>query len=138
MEVCHEIAKSLNTPSQFLADPEMFVPICSHPSSDGTEHKSQLVCIWQFDSQAVPSLQVCCVVSVWASVWARRCTTKVKQSGGDAKSNKKAARHLVGFGIPALSCSRLRVAPLQVDPSVGDGLTYKAVPETLMQVSEHN
>ena len=136
MEICHEIAKAINLPTDFLFCPVTFTPICGREAS----HRSQLLLMWVFDASGVASLKVCVVVSVWASVWSKRkkAESKTTSDGAAQKFRKKPARHLCGFAIPVLAASRLRVAVLDVDTAPSDGLTFIAKPETAMQISDHN
>ena len=135
MEVTHELAKSIGAPSGFIADCETFTPICGRDD----DHRSQLLLKWVFDARGTPSLKVCVVVTVWASVWSKRKSSVKTSDGATRRFQKKPARHLVGFAIPAVAASRLRVAVLEVDDTApGAGITYIAKPETVMQISDHN
>ena len=146
MEVAHEIAKGIGISLAFLSDPNLFIPICGHQDPEAkTEHKSQLVLKWHISASGEAKLEVCCVVSVWASVWSRRKSSETKHAGPESKKTKKAARHLVGFPVPALSVSRLRVATLECDEQsdtclAGNfgGATFTATPESSMRVSGSN
>ena len=144
MEVAHIVARSLSVNINFITDPVLLIPICGHPADDGSEHRSQLILKWivKADGEA-PELQVCVVLSVWASVWARRKSKgpKVHSTSSEKQQKfvKKPARHLVGFPVPALCVSRVRVAPLTVDVTEGGkGLTYMATPDSPMRVGEHS
>ena len=131
MEVASEIVAKKNEATDFMSLPQELWPImCSSSCDRAKDHRPQLLLMWDDHGR----LHVACVVSVWASCWARR--THLNVTGMKAK---KPARHLVGFPVPIETVAKVRVAILEVDTVASEGgITYIARGETEMRISDHN